>query len=555
MDRILDIFFVPPLAIARLGSSDQPLEAFDWVEDTASAGGARTTIAPAATLLVSDEGEVSAYLPSEIRFKDEGNRIRPVAPFFELWATLQSQADGSRREVPLTGSMLKEMNIPLDAIRYTVIAGNNKAQSRTNAAETSFRAEVDATAADHSRKTLAAISPHTADQEPLVLPDKPIPLGSFQVMRPRPETEDIGGDQVNLDILRVRYTPARGEVYGPPGTISGPASPLQPGEADPALSLEGRIHEIVPEKNRFLNPKSKWSQFAYDTPPWQPDSPIDAYDGANVGNNQSWGVVDDTCDLMITVNLAFRGQNFTSQARAFVGPPAYAPDRRPFYAVSDELADRELPAVPVDPETFEESTEEVVDLFARILETASTVNLDAHRSWALTVNASKVGTPLPNNPGWDARTDPKIGPASMTAKDQPYVDVTPTLAPGQPESMFNSWNRTDRLPYKQVVDFVHAPLADRAVLLSFLRRRGDHVRKLVRKPLGRVRDLPPRTGIELEPEWRDPREIKERLYDMKMPPYMRHSMGYPLTLSIRQYQFLMDYIALLEAGDGEEDDA
>ncbi len=33
MARLLEIFLCPPLAIARLGGSDNPLEAFDWMQD------------------------------------------------------------------------------------------------------------------------------------------------------------------------------------------------------------------------------------------------------------------------------------------------------------------------------------------------------------------------------------------------------------------------------------------------------------------------------------------------------------------------------------------
>lgn len=54
-------------------------------------GGGRTVIEPAVTLEVLDEGSLRTYLPSTIRFRD-GERLRPVAPFFELWASVESVA-------------------------------------------------------------------------------------------------------------------------------------------------------------------------------------------------------------------------------------------------------------------------------------------------------------------------------------------------------------------------------------------------------------------------------------------------------------------------------
>ena len=105
---------------------------------------------------------------------------------------------------------------------------------------------------------------------------------------------------------------------------------------------------------------------------------IDSNDGANVGNSVSWGVVDDTCEIVLKAELTVRGQRFTASARAFVAPPDYAPDRRPFFSMADELADRELPAVEVNEETAQLTAAEIHDLFKRIFETTSLLNLDAH---------------------------------------------------------------------------------------------------------------------------------------------------------------------------------
>jgi hypothetical protein len=38
MTVIEQIFFLPPMAVARLGASDTPLASFTWVEDPATHG-------------------------------------------------------------------------------------------------------------------------------------------------------------------------------------------------------------------------------------------------------------------------------------------------------------------------------------------------------------------------------------------------------------------------------------------------------------------------------------------------------------------------------------
>ncbi len=65
------LFFYPPLAFGRLGTSDTPLECFYWGEDDNTPHGTgKTTIEPGQTLRVADDGTVSDYTPDVIRFKD-----------------------------------------------------------------------------------------------------------------------------------------------------------------------------------------------------------------------------------------------------------------------------------------------------------------------------------------------------------------------------------------------------------------------------------------------------------------------------------------------------
>jgi hypothetical protein len=115
-------------------------------------------------------------------------------------------------------------------------------------------------------------------------------------------------------------------------------------------------------------------------------------------------------------------------------------------------------------------------------------------------------------------------------------------------------------------------MADSPVLREFLARRPDRVRRIVRPPFARLADLPARAGVqkpahvpvgkwdlppeqggtprrpsdEEPPRYRDPRNVMDQTYDMRMPPFMRHSMGVPLSITRRHYDLLMGYLDRLE---------
>ena len=87
------LFITPSFAVARLGGSTTPLHSYDWVDSQRPRSESETDIAPSWTLAVQPDGSVAPFLPTSIAFRD-GDLIRPVAPFFEIWARLG--ASGSR---------------------------------------------------------------------------------------------------------------------------------------------------------------------------------------------------------------------------------------------------------------------------------------------------------------------------------------------------------------------------------------------------------------------------------------------------------------------------
>src|SRR5712671_872081 len=94
MTSLLNLYVLPPFAVARLGPSDTPVDGFDWVENPATHGAGRTVIRPAVSLRMLPDGSIQPYMPSVILFRDgPGQQIRPTAPFFELWGRFDDAAD------------------------------------------------------------------------------------------------------------------------------------------------------------------------------------------------------------------------------------------------------------------------------------------------------------------------------------------------------------------------------------------------------------------------------------------------------------------------------
>jgi hypothetical protein len=161
---ILEMFFLPPLAIARVGGSNTPLESFRWVSDRGVYSAHRTIIEPAVTIVVDDDGTPLTYMPSAIRFRD-GGKLRPVAPFFELWMRVK---DGCREPADLlvTLELLKRLRVKPADLSFRITVANKKAQRRTQSTSCGFVARVDSRGNDHARKPLFAYSPTDPDHAP-----------------------------------------------------------------------------------------------------------------------------------------------------------------------------------------------------------------------------------------------------------------------------------------------------------------------------------------------------------------------------------------------------
>ncbi len=507
-ELIQDIFVNPPIAIARLGGSSAPQEAYQWIQNPRPRANAETVIAPTWSLRILPDSSVEPYLPTEVNLRD-GELIRPVAPFFEIWVRLgQAGSDESTwRDAPLTPSLLEKFNIPLANLVLHVDAQNRKAARRAQSAALRFGTfpPVAVAADNHALVPLLAVSSPGAAQ-PLIPVGRNIPLGTVQFLRskPQPNAGQAWLNTINVEVLRFRFTPARGRIYGPPDTSQPHTAPV----GDPAPP--------VLEPYNFLNPNAGWRGSTSDLA--QIVSPWDTYDGADVGtganSNISLGVVDDTCEATIKVSLTTTGNNarvLNANANVFVAPPDFAPDRRPFISLADEINDRSADSNVRNADLTPAQTEQwVEDLFERIYETLSLLNLDFYRS-NRAINLPKNQRRTSAIPG-DSLPRPLQALGGRDALRNPDFAVGPA-------------NDADPLPLSTHARMRHRALSDLQALHDFVQLRPGRLAQLIRKTFHLDAA---ETAIAT---------------NMQMPPLMRNSNALPLTLTSWQYDLLMSWVS------------
>jgi len=338
------LFISPPLAFARIGPSSTPLDAYYWgPNDNSPDGTGKTTIVPAETLDVAEDGTVKLREPEAITFKDKDG-FRPVCPFFELWGVWNGAPDGA----PITDRVLADWGLTRKNLRWTIEVANLKPFFMTQDPDTRIEARVELAGTDTTRRPLLGRSPAGA-QKPLVPVGQHIQLGTVQLTEPNSI----------LPELRLRFTPGAGRFYGP-------------------TDLKRRWPAVdLPEGQLFLNAQSKWCGWMMPT-----DDPRGWPPGQYAGDKAkgSYGLVDDICDGIILCTLTDAdGKPYVARARIVVAPPDYAPDRRHVVSLADGLADRVRRADVFTPEYTADAQaleREIQDLMERVFETMGLMNLD-----------------------------------------------------------------------------------------------------------------------------------------------------------------------------------
>jgi hypothetical protein len=341
--NILELRILPPIAVARLGASPNPLENYNLSTDPDNPLGYRR-IEAAETLRLDEEsgGIVEAYTPPDgIRFRD-GEKIRPVAPFLEVWArTSEDELE------PLTVALLEANRLTPADVRWNVRVGNVKIARRTG--KDADRIYAEAALRDHKRVALEGECEN-------FLPGKRLPLGHVQYVKPTQAFPEI----------RLRYTPAAGLVYGAKHKRkTGPG--IKDEVDDPILTTDAQI---------VYDPTKDWVGFTDGTTPL----PLQTNPGAIYagwvdpdGNQISWGYLDDECDGIVSVELDVEGRTLAAQARIGAGPPTFAPDSIPIRTVHDELDQWLYGPGHDEPATIEE----VEEIVRRAVETIRLLNTAA----------------------------------------------------------------------------------------------------------------------------------------------------------------------------------
>lgn len=497
--QIRSIYITPSFAVARLGSSTTPVECYQWADVQEPRYDGETTVVPDWSLAIDPDGSIRPYLPLAIEFRD-GARIRPVAPFFEVWARVGDAPDPqSWTDMPLTAALLGEAGRTLADVELEVSAFNRKAAFRMNNPDLVFGTfpAVAVAADDNDRVALSGVSPPSA-ATPMIPPGRSIPLGSLQWLRSRPQPlNEAWSDAVDVEVLRFRFWPPAGSFYGPP-------------EAALAAPLLGRPQAAVPAGNAFLDPAAGWFNGATGDNVLPGDT-YDVIDQINSPTGASLGVVDDTCEVHFDLTLNLGGSSLTTRAVAFVAPPDFAPDRRPFLSVADELNDRSADAVARNAAMDDEELDLwIEDLFERVYETASLLNVDLlsvhpRRNRAAQLPASEQ-RPNDLDAGVRPRSDFAMGGRDAHRNPLYQIDVA---AAGRP------------LPLSEHARMRHRALSDLQNLVSLLATNPNRFLELIRGPF----------EVESFEDY--------GATTMRMPPFMRQSNALPLTLAQWQYDLII----------------
>jgi hypothetical protein len=339
---IRGLLILPPFAIGRLGSAKEPLDNFTIEDDSEQPLGFRRIVG-AETLIVDERsGEIiERRNPEHVSFKS-GGKIRPVAPFLEVFAVMCS--DGAEEAVePLDLKLLASLGLDASKVEWRVSVANRKVLRRTGNPDNLVAADT-GWLSDHASHALKG---HCTN---FISPQACIDFGRVRYITPN---EAFPG-------IRLRFTPAEGLIYGPDGNPD---------------------DKVIPAARAIYRKDKDWVGFGKDVenqtvPPslYAIRPPAPSWLNHNVAISR--GYLDDSCDGFVDVRLTLGdGRTLTATARICAGPPALVPDSLFVRSLADDL-DQVIhgPEVSRD-EPYEVTRDRAADIVRRAYDTVRFMNV------------------------------------------------------------------------------------------------------------------------------------------------------------------------------------
>jgi hypothetical protein len=312
---IKELRILPPFAIGRLGSASEPLDNYTIEDDPCHPLGFRR-IKPAETLIIDEtSGEISgARTPKAMEFKTAEQKIRPVAPFLEVFVVT---AEDELK--PLTLALMEHLKAK---ISWRVSVANRKIVRRT-------RNPDDLVAADTQEFSDHEVHPLEGRCKHFIPDDAFVEFGHVRFIKPNDRYPQI----------RLRFTPAKGLIYGPTPEKK---DECQEEKIDPAIPPERAIYDRTKDWFGFdSDKKTSVDQdeypFSETLPPalYAISSPAPTWLHNNVATGR--GYFDDACDGFVEVSLTIGDKSLEARARICAAPPALVPDALFVRSLVDDL--------------------------------------------------------------------------------------------------------------------------------------------------------------------------------------------------------------------------
>jgi hypothetical protein len=324
MTTLQHIRILPPLAIARFGSAETPVEDYDF--------GAVNEVTQIRTLIFTASGHQVTHSD----FKDGNKGVKPVSPFLELWGIFDNEPDKLQ---PLTPERLASAGLDIEEVEWEIEVANRKLFRRTDHPDDIIEpkdenGEGQSLAVNHTDTTKQPINARANNFKQR---DKTIFLGQIEALSAKSGKP-----------LRVRFTPGKGLLYQHEEVVVD-----QRADGNDRQSL--RVQ--VPMKEDWVKPVE---DERYPIPNFTTDG----------------GCFDDSCDCLLTARVG----KLQAYARVSSAPPDFSPDTQLFRTAYDEFEQILLgPEVtddhyPPGAEGNARLLEELINLYQRIHDTVSLIN-------------------------------------------------------------------------------------------------------------------------------------------------------------------------------------